>query len=171
MSIASLGPIMQLAFVPEDIEAAIAHWLSLGAGPFFRLRHIAYKRATHRGAETNIDFSMAVGYWGDMQIELIDQHNDAPSIYRDWLDAGRTGLHHVCIEVDDIAAARREAQAANAEILQDIVLEGVEAIYVDPGQGAPLIELIEGAGLKPVFAMMRDAARDWDGSDPVRELG
>ncbi len=172
MSIASLGPIMQLAYLPDDIDAAIAHWLSLGVGPFFRLNHVDYRRATHKGVETRIDFSMAIAYWGDIQIELIDQHNDAPSIYRDWRAAGREGMHHICIAVDDIGAARRECAAAGATLLQEMFLDGVEAIYVDPGEGAPMIELIQPSpDLNALFAMMRDAARGWDGSDPVRTLG
>ncbi len=172
MSIASLGPITQLAYVPEDIDAAIAQWLALGAGPFFRLRHVGYRSCLYRGQETPIDFSMALGHWGDIQIELIEQHNDAPSIYTAWRQAGRDGLHHVCIQVDDIAEARRACEAAGATLLQEIFLDGVEAIYVDPGKDAPMIELIQpSADLLGLFAMLRDAARDWDGSDPIRTLG
>ena len=34
----------------------------------------------------NIDFSVALAYSGDIQIELIKQHCDTPSIYNDYVD-------------------------------------------------------------------------------------
>jgi methylmalonyl-CoA/ethylmalonyl-CoA epimerase len=38
--IGSLGEVMQLAFVPSDLDAALNHWLNrMGVGPFFRLEH------------------------------------------------------------------------------------------------------------------------------------
>jgi len=137
-TIAGLGPIMQLAYVPRDLDAAIAFWTrTMGAGPFFRLAHIAYKAATYRGQPSDVDFSVLIGYWGDMQIELIEQHNDAPSIYSAWTDAGQEGLHHVCLVVDDIGNARAVCATAGATVAQEIFLDGYEAFYVDTG-GAPL---------------------------------
>ena len=35
-----------------------------------------------------------------------------------------------------------------------------------------MVEILKpGPGSREFFAMMRDAARDWDGTDPVRRLG
>jgi len=173
-TIAGLGPIMQLAYVPRDLDAAIAFWTrTMGAGPFFRLAHIAYKAATYRGQPSDVDFSVLIGYWGDMQIELIEQHNDAPSIYSAWTDAGQEGLHHVCLVVDDIANARVVCATAGATVAQEIFLDGYEAFYVDTGGGpGTMVEVLERSeGFAAVCAMMRDAARDWDGKDPVRLLG
>jgi methylmalonyl-CoA/ethylmalonyl-CoA epimerase len=170
-TISELAPIMQLAFVPRDMQAALHYWTKvMGAGPFFSLPHIAYKEVRYRGEPTNIDFSVLLGYWGDMQIELIEQHCDSPSIYKAWLDEGREGLHHVCILVDDIAEARAVFAAADASIEQEVFMDGAEAFYADT-KGGPgtLVEVLrpspDFAGL---FTLMRDAARGWDGSDPVR---
>ena len=174
-TIASLGPIMQLAFVPDDIDAALAHWTkTMGAGPFYRLSHIAADRVLYRGEPTEIDFSVLIGYWGDIQIELIEQHDDAPSIYTAWRTQRREGLHHVCLAVDDIAHARAVCTAAGARFEQEVFLPGgVEAFYVDTGGGpGTMVEVIApSADMKGLFAMMRDAAKDWDGTDPVRDLG
>lgn len=82
--IARIGEVMQLAFVPADFDAALAHWLKVGAGPFFALDHVKLDEVRYRGQPAEIDFSMVLGYWGDLQIELIRQHNAAPSIYKTW---------------------------------------------------------------------------------------
>ncbi len=173
-SIAALGEVMQLAFVPADFDAALAHWTRVGAGPFFALDHVKLDGVKYRGAPADIDFSMVIGYWGDLQIELIRQHNDAPSIYRAWRDEGREGLHHVCILVDDMAQARRVCAEAGAVVAQEgLAPGGGEVIYVDTGGGpGSMVEILKPApGGRDFFAMMREAARNWDGSDPVRRLG
>jgi len=172
-TIANLGVIMQLAYVPADFDGALKFWTEVvGAGPFFALNHVRLDDVRYRGAPSDIDFSMALGYWGDMQIELIRQHNDAPSIYKEWRDAGHEGLHHVCILVDDIAVAR--AATAEAVIAQEgKVGGGGEVIYVDTGGGpGSMVEILQpGPGTHGLFAMMREAARGWDGSAPFRQLG
>lgn len=171
-SIAGLGQIMQLAFVPKDFDAAVRYWTeTMGVGPFFDLQHIQTEKTLYRGKPVNLDFSVAIAYWGDMQIELIRQHNDAPSIYTSWLAAGREGLHHVCLVVDGMAQARRICQAAGAEVMQEVWLPGGgEAIYVDAGGG--LIELIDFPKEHlEFFDVMKQEAARWDGSDPIRVVG
>jgi methylmalonyl-CoA/ethylmalonyl-CoA epimerase len=173
-TIAGLGPIMQLAFVPRDVEAARRYWSeTMGVGPFFSLPHIQYREARYRGGPSGVDFSVLIGYWNDIQIELIEQHDDSASIYKSWLDEGREGLHHVCLLVDSIRHAREVCAAAGARVEQEIFLEGAEAIYVDTGGGpGTMVEILEPSPeFSAMFAMMRDAARGWDGRDPVRMLG
>ena len=48
-----------------------------------------------RGKLTKIDMSAAIAYSGDLQIELIYQHDDAPSIYTELPRGGRSGLQHI----------------------------------------------------------------------------
>ena len=43
----------------------------------------------------NAEMSIALANSGDLQIELIEQRNDAPSMYKEFLDAGNEGLQHV----------------------------------------------------------------------------
>ena len=173
--IAALGDVMQLAFVPADFDAALKFWTTtVGAGPFFALDHVKLDDVRYRGEPTDVDFSMALGYWGDLQIELIRQHNRAPSIYQAWRDEGREGLQHVCILVDDMEQARQTCREAGAVVAQEGKLPGGgEVIYVDTGGGpGTMVEiLLPSPGSRDFFAMMRDAARGWDGSDPLRRLG
>jgi catechol 2,3-dioxygenase-like lactoylglutathione lyase family enzyme len=173
--IATLGTVMQMAYVPKDFDAALRHWTqTMGVGPFFSLEHISLPNCRYEGRPSDIDFSIAIAYWGDIQIELVRQHNDAPSIYKRWRDEGREGLHHVCIVVDDMAHARAVCAAAGARVAQEgEVAGGGEVIYVDAGGGpGGLIELIQlPRSTLDGFAAMREVCRHWDGRDPVRLLG
>lgn len=173
--IARLGTVMQLAFVPKDFDAALRHWTqTMGVGPFFRMNHVALLNTRHQGQPVEIDFSIALAYWGDIQIELVQQHNDAPSIYKTWRDEGREGLHHVCIVVDDMAQARATCAEAGATVAQEAqVAGGGEVIYVDTGSGpGGIVEILQvPQSTLDGFAWMREQCRQWDGRDPVRTLG
>jgi catechol 2,3-dioxygenase-like lactoylglutathione lyase family enzyme len=171
--LSALGAVCQLAFCPRDFEGALRFWTeTMGVGPFFRRGPLSFPGLLYRGKPSDISFNMAIGYWGDFQIELIEQLNDEPSIYRDWVDRGMEGVHHVCIVVDDVKAARTTCVERGYSIEQELYYEGGGAIYVDTGGGPGT--LTEMAQLSPEqvkrFASYREAARNWDGSEPVRVL-
>lgn len=171
-ALATLGPILQMAYVPADFDAALDYWIGVvGVGPFFLLDHVVLADVTYRGDPTTIDITVAIGYWGDMQIELIRQNNDAPSIYRRWTDAGRSGLHHVMVAVDDIAAARRVCVDAGASVeLEGGTPNGNRFLYVDPGASdGMLLEVVQfPPANRARSAHMQQAAVSWDGSRPIR---
>jgi len=174
-SLASLGPSIQNAFVPKDFDAALKWWIEImGVGPFFHIPDVELEDIRYLGKPSNIAFEMAIGYWGDTQIELIRQTNSAPSIYKTWLDEGREGLHHTLTLVEDMTEARRLVAAAGATILQEAKAPGGgEVIYVDIGGGpGTMLELLKPpVGGHEFFAMMKAAAINWDGKDPIRRLG
>ena len=169
--ISRLGSVMQLAYVPSDIDAAISYWTdTMGVGPFYEMSHLQLDEAKYRGNSIDIDMSVWIAYWGDIQIELVAQHNDVPSIYKTWRDEQRSGLHHVCVVVDDIQRARAVCRESGASLEQEIWIQGTEAIYVDAGGGpGGLIEIIEmpAANLE-FFEFMKAQAAEWNGDDPVR---
>jgi hypothetical protein len=74
---------MQFAFVPKDFDAAVKHWTeTMGVGPFYLIENNLLGEGKYLGEPYHCVFSIAIAYWGDMQIELVRQENDAPSIYR-----------------------------------------------------------------------------------------
>lgn len=169
----TLGDVIQLAYFPTNFDAAMKYWIeTIGVGPFFVLNDVRLIDMKYKGQPTDAPFTMAIGYWGDIQIELIKSDSVAPSLYTGEY-AVRDRLHHVCVFVDSIAEARRACAAAGAEVIvEGKVGEDGEVIYVDPGQGPGfVIEYLQPmSGSEGLFQMMKDAARDWDGSDPVRVL-
>ena len=172
--ITALGPIGQLAYLPQDFDAAVRYWTeTMGVGPFFLMENVALGECRYKGTPTGAVFTIAIAYWGDVQIELIRAENAEPSIYTGEY-AVTDRLHHICIFVDSIAEARAACAEAGAQILvEGKVGQGGEVIYVDPGQGpGHVIELLQNmAGADAIFQMIKDAGKDWDGSEPLRRLG
>jgi methylmalonyl-CoA/ethylmalonyl-CoA epimerase len=173
-SIKALGDIIQMAYLPEDFDAALRYWTeTVGVGPFFLMENIQLGEMRYRGQPTDAVFSIAIAYWGDIQIELIRAENDAPSIYSgDY--AVKDRMHHICIFVESIEEARRVCAETGAEILvEGKVGDSGEVIYVDAGGGpGHVIELLQPmAGSEGLFDMIKDAGRNWDGKDPLRKLG
>jgi hypothetical protein len=172
--LARLGPVMQLAWLPQDFDAALDHWTRvMGVGPFFLLENIALEDMRYLGQPTSAVFSLALAYWGDTQIELIRPENDAPSIYSGEY-AVRDRLHHTCLLLDDIADAYAACAAHGAKILvEGKVGDSGHVIYADPGGGpGSVVEMLQPQpGTAELFGMMRQAAAGWDGKDPLRKLG
>ena len=46
-----------------------------------------------------------MAFTGSMQIELIQQHNDAPSMYQDFINECGEGIQHVCFYPKDYDSA------------------------------------------------------------------
>jgi len=169
------GDIRQNGYVVRDLEAAMRHWIDvLGVGPFFYIPEVKTETFSYRGAPSDPRISIALANSGDLQIELIQQHNDEPSMYKDFLDAGREGLQHVSSWEEDLDAAISRIEAAGHTIAQSGAIEGgIRFVYFDtelhPGT---VFEVSNLAGpLAALPQMVADAARDWDGSDPIRIVG
>jgi hypothetical protein len=166
------GPIRQFAYVIGDIDESIERWVSLGVGPWFVLRSIPMTGTTYRGVATEPIITMGLANSGDMQIELIQQHNNAPSIYREFLDVGRTGMHHVAYWTEDFDGTMARAGAAGYRTAQVGRSAGTGFAYVDGGPAAEFVEVMELTEITGgMMALIRDAAATWDGKDPVRNLG
>lgn len=169
-----LGPVMQLAWLPPDFDAAVRYWTEvMGVGPFFLMENIQLNDMRYLGKPTDAVFSLALSYWGDTQIELIRPENDAPSIYCGEY-AVRDRLHHTCLLLDDISEAYDACAKHGAKVLvEGRVGESGHVIYADPGGGpGTLVEMLQPQpGTAEVFGMIKQAAANWDGSDPLRKLG
>jgi hypothetical protein len=172
------GSVMQLGYVPTDFDAAIGFWTEkLGVGPFFLWEHIAVDLITYRGAPTRVDFSAALSYWGDMEIELIRQHDQGASAYRDW---NSNALHHIQLAVVDIdtavAACEHEGFTVAMEGRGLLGSRDSRFVYCDLGANAPaaFVELVRrqppGAAAAEMRARIKEQVRTWDGKVPVRPL-
>ena len=168
------GPhLMQAAFIVEDLDAAIDAWIrTTGIGPFFVVPNIVLTEFDYRGQRSSgLDFSVAIAQSGGVQIELIQQHSDGPSAYRDLIAKGHQGFHHFCIYTSDYDATRARYLAAGAESALDGLFGEVRFCYIDtsPTIGC-MIELVEEHPLEgEFFARIAEAAKDWDGvTNPIR---
>lgn len=175
---ALFGPVMQLGFVVPDLERAIGHWAGLGVGPFFLLEHISFAECLYQGAPTRFDMSVGVAQWGEVQVELIQQHDRVPSIYTEFDGSRAGGLQHLGVMTDSVPAhLERLAARGIVPVQSGATANGIRFAYVatDRVPGAHpggMIELIEhGPAIDGFFAMVKKAAVGWDGSEPLRRLG
>ena len=165
------GPIFQSGYVVEDWESAARHWIDkLGVGPFFVLRHVEFSRCFYRGEATDADVTVALAFSGEHQIELVQQHNSAPSIYTDFLQRAPYGLQHVGALTADLDLALDEHGLRDHRIQWGETVAGQRFAYVDTAfTEGTMLELIEAdQSMLDAFEYMRRAATDWDGSKPIR---
>lgn len=173
---ATFGPVFQACYLVEDITTAMTRWTGqLGIGPFFVLPPRHFEWLDYRGipaTDRSIIADVALAYSGALQIELIVPGR-APSIYRDFLAAGHSGVHHLGIAACDY---NRQRQAALDNGLV-ITMEGaspltrfayLESETREPGSCLELIEM--NPVIAGVFDRIREASVEWDGRDPVRQL-
>jgi catechol 2,3-dioxygenase-like lactoylglutathione lyase family enzyme len=173
MPILPPGGIMQIAYVVEDLDKAVDHWAKvLGVGPFFIRRHVQYPTLTFRGGPCEADLSLAFAFSGDTQIELVQQHNAAPSLYSEFIARHGYGQQHLGVISDDLAADVEKFTARGFPVVQHHVNpNGIETMLFETDLHAGgVIELIGSTpALTEGFAAMKEAARTWDGVDPRRE--
>lgn len=158
--------ILQYAFVVPDLDAAMLKWhRTLGVGPFLVNRDLKITDPLHRGTPRAVRFSTAVAQSGSVQIELVEQHDDGPSAFRDTVPAGETRFHHVAIIADDFDAAL--ARYADVEIAAQGRFGDIRFVYLDTSAtlGAMLEILEDRPAIRAFFAAIRKAAERWDG-DP-----
>ncbi len=141
------GPLRQISYVVTDIDEAIERWHhQVGLGPFAVARECApFQNATYRGQKIDeLVINLGFAYIGELQLELIEQCNDAPSIYREALERGRTSPHHYGVCVEDFAAQRQRALEHGFSAVVDVASPGARMSYLESREIEGLIfELIE----------------------------
>jgi len=169
------GPIRQMGYVVQDIEAAMQHWTrALHVGPFYYAEGAAIHDFSYRGAAGDLRASIALSYSGNMQIALIQQRNETPSSFQDFLNAGRTGLHHVGFFSDNFDRDIHRAREAGLDIVQTSIIGSGDGKFAilgseDPTRTRPALIATNDSNLD-VFRMVEKEAQRWDGSGPIRRF-
>ncbi len=166
-----LYTVRQVAYVVRDLDAALKYWVDvLNVGPFFLFAHCPLKNQRYRGKPSNVDVSLALGNSGDVQIELVFQHNNEPSVYKEFLDGGRVGVHHFGLMPPDYRATYERYKALGHEPAFECTVGGAELVYFDTVQAiGHFTELWDNCDtFKDLFMLVENAAKGWDGKDPVR---
>jgi hypothetical protein len=171
-----LQPICQVAyFVADAVAAAQRHSRTFGSGPFFVFEHVPYKRNIHRGVEREFDHTTVIGQWGGVMVEFMQQHNHGPSMCHDMYPrgSGRWGIHHVALVVDDVESTRLTLEAHGLPTVCEFhttldipcfFADGLDTYghFVEYYPRVPL--------LIHVHEMVANAAKGFDGSNPIRQL-
>jgi len=166
------GNIAQIGYVVRDIDTAMDNWVKHGVGPWFYVDRVQTDYFRYRGADSDMQMSVALANSGDVQLELIQPRNDAPSMYKDFLDSGREGMQHIAYWSNDFQALLDRALAAGYTIGQEGSIGGEQGrfAYLDTEvEQGTVIEISDISGPKGMFFQyIRDVAATWDGSDPIR---
>lgn len=130
-----MARINHLAIVVEDIPAALGFWrdaLGLELGQVQR----------NDGEEVEIAFLPL----GESEIELLAPINETSGVAK-YLAKRGAGMHHLCLEVDDIEATMRRLTEHGAELLNDapkVNEHGIKYCFVHPKSAfGVLVELYQ----------------------------
>ena len=169
-------PIRQIAYFVDDVRAAaLAHRQSYGSGPYLVAEHIPLRLAMHRGVPATLDHTSAYGQWGEVMIEFVQQNNPGGSAFHDLYPpgSGRSGLHHIAVFVDDLAAAiARHNRAGYPTALYAEMSDGFAFAMIDHlRDSGHMVELYEPRpALTAFYERVATAAAQFDGRDPIRPI-
>jgi hypothetical protein len=166
------GDVRQNGYVVPDIAEAMDHWSRvLGVGPFFYFERVPIEQFRYRGEPSPLQVSIALSNSGPLQIELIEQRNDAPSMYRDFLAREpRGGLQHIAYWTHSFDTDMERYLAIDFRVAQSgqIGADG-RFVYLDSeAHPGTVIEVSEISGAKGrFFERIAEQAAQWDGREPV----
>ena len=166
----SLGPIRQIAYVVPDVDAAASLWIrQFGAGPFFKVEAVRFPGWTYLGKPQDLAIDLMMGQLGGVMIELLRPHSREPSVYSHAIADGPV-LHHYGLLVENLDDATRLVGVP--PLNTGASMGGTPFSYNDTrGTLGVLVELIEArSDVCSIFDFIADAARGWDGRDPMRVL-
>jgi len=164
--------LFQLGFVVDDLLRVAARWAGVfGVGPF----HVfppRTSRSTYRGSPSAVEVQYGLAQAGPVQIELIQQHNDRPSIFRDLFAKGESGFHQLCTVTPDYDGTTAHYAQLGYELTGEITTPGRRVAYFDTVDDFGLYtEVVEDApGLLAGLGQIARTCAEWDGHDPVRVL-
>ena len=176
------GPIRQIGYITTDIETALRHWVEVtGVGPWLVMeRQLIPEFCYKGGVYDDFEAKFAWANSGDVQIELIQQRSATPSMIRDYIAANPNlppegGVQHWAAWPDrpaeyDAIHARATAAGLTLGHHGRTYRNRFAYFHVTQG-GATGIEIADATEDGHAFrASIRDAAKGWDGRDPVRFL-
>ena len=167
-----INGVAQVSYIVEDIrKSAVAFAEKLKIGPWFLREHATFANQFYRGRPTDVEISTAMGFAGSTMFELIQQHNDVPSVYRETIQKRGYGFHHWGFATDSFGPTLDTYVAGGYEVaFAAEPMPGVHIAYLDTTADLPgMIELIEMTPqTENIFAGYHHAAIGWDGSQPIR---
>jgi hypothetical protein len=163
----------QMGFVVDDVLAAAAKWAGVfGVGPFHVLP-VHDQHSTYRGAQATITCQVAVTQAGPVQIELIQQLCDRPSVFREWSRDGTCAFHQLSTVTPDYDGKKAHYEGLGYEIAAESLTGKFRVAFVDTfADFGFYTEVVESTpGFLANLGKLAQASATWDGSDPVRMLG
>lgn len=162
----------QLGFLVDDLVEAAQSWVDVfGVGPFHVLP-VVDQHATYRGQPATITIQVAAAQAGPVQIELVQQLCDRPSIFQDWHRGRIGGLHQLCTVTPDYDGKKAHYETLGYELAAESANGSFRVAYYDTAADFGFFtEVVEHT---PKFltqlTRVSQTCADWDGKDPIRLL-
>ena|ERR1700691_390639 len=167
-----VGGVIQSAYVVEEIYGSMRDFTKrLGVGPWFVSDPFKPPEGLHRGEPTRFTITLAIAFTGHLMIELIQQHDDYPSVYMEMVKTKGYGFHHWAVGSDTFEGdVERYKEAGYVVAFSDRSPRGMRVAYMDqPGELPGMIELVEmTTAAETAYTRCFEAAQNWDGVDPFR---
>lgn len=163
--------VFQNAWVVDDVQKACMKWVNeMGVGPFFVTEYTnQFTEMTYRGKPGKLGMIVALAQAGNVQIELIQPTVDQCA-YRDSVPKGTEGFHHMCVWTHDIDADTAYFQKLGYPAANLGRTGNIAFAYYDtrPLMHCMLEVVTYNEGVAARFAQIADAAKKWDGTNPIR---
>jgi len=137
-----LPPCCQVGFVFARLEEAIARYAPL-FGPFEIVDYGEIEGASFRGRPAPYRIRMGIGYSGPLELELIEWvSGETP--HREFLEAGRSGMHHLSFTVAELDSVVERARPLGFEpIWYHRMTDEIAYAYLERAGDPLLVELME----------------------------
>ena len=173
------GQIFQLGFVVPDVDVSMRFYAEkLHVGPFSCSRGFKAPDGWYRGKTDMPELTIAQAYTGQFVVELIQQHDATPSVYKEFIDKCGYGLHHygIAVATEEYDAALEHYYACGfADVFTDNLPGGTRIRYIGPKNEDDIIKVRNETGVgyfecvevlenqERMFAHLCEAALHWDG--------
>jgi len=165
--------LFQLGFVVDDLLGTAARWARVfRIGPFHVLPPLEVP-CTYRGTESGVNVQIAVAQAGPVQIELVKQHCDRASVFRDLFATGESGFHQLCTLTRDYERTKAHYEQLGYPAVSELASpDGERVAYFDTVEDFGFFTEVAEWSASFVANLDRIArtCAEWDGSDPVRLL-
>ena len=119
----------------EDLNSSSSFW-----GDILRIVH------THTESVETESVNTKIYDTGKGKIELLDSLDETSPV-RKFIQKRGPGVHHICLEIEDISIAIKELKDSGIEVLSDfprVGAEGYKIVFIHPkSTGGVLVELAE----------------------------
>jgi methylmalonyl-CoA/ethylmalonyl-CoA epimerase len=127
--------INHVALVVEDIDKALGFWRDALGLEFEKIKQVPRENS-----------AIAFLPVGDSEIELVQPTSDDSGIAK-YLAKRGPGMHHICLEVDDIRAVLSELKEKNIQLIHEEPIVGEDGrkyLFIHPKAAfGVLVELYE----------------------------
>jgi hypothetical protein len=168
-----LGRAHHYGYVVESIEATVDRLAQqLEAGPFFLVENVPLQNIASRGEPAEFVHHSAFGCCGSDPIELMEMVRLAPEWVEKRFSGARPRIHHVAWVVPPAAVGdvRRELEDRGLPEYLSAQLDELDVTFHDASAslGHDIEIHVDNRGLRDFFQMVGEAAKGWDGSEPLR---